>query len=155
MEYTDPREALLGADTPQISERPSILVIDDEIGPRESLRILLKDEYSLSLAQNGNEGISMLKSSRFDVVILDLRMPGKSGLETLEEIRKFDRDIPVIILTGFGTLESAQKAVHLNIFEFVSKPFDVNEIKDIVKRAVEKNRISRLTYDILRKLQKL
>ncbi|MCM8814613.1 MAG: response regulator [Candidatus Omnitrophica bacterium] len=155
MEYTDPQEILSGVDTQQISERPSVLVIDDEIGPRESLRILLKDQYFLAFAQNGEEGISILKSSCFDAVILDLRMPGKSGIETLEEIRKFNADIPVIILTGYGTLELAQKAVHLNIFEFVSKPFDVNEIKDIVRRAIERNRISRLTNKILQQLQKL
>ena len=155
MEYTNPQEVLSDVDTPQTSKKPSVLIIDDEIGPRESLRILLKDQYSLALAQNGDEGISMLKSAHFDTVILDLRMPGKSGIETLEEIRKFNADIPVIILTGYGTLESAQKAVHLNIFEFVSKPFDVNEIKDIVKKAIEKNRISILKNNILKQLQKL
>lgn len=155
MENTNLPEILWGSDTPEIYNKPSILVIDDEIGPRESLRILLKDSYNVSLAKNGNEGIALLKSGDFDAVILDLRMPGKSGIETLEEIRKFNEDVPVIILTGFGTLESVQKAIHLNIFEFVSKPFDVNEMKEIVKKAVEKNKINRSTKAIMSQLKKL
>ncbi|MCX7706025.1 MAG: response regulator [bacterium] len=155
MEHTDLPEISSGADIRKESEKPAILVIDDELGPRESLRILLQDFYSVYLAKDGYEGISMLSSGDYDVVILDLRMPEKSGLETLEEIRKINPEIPVIILTGFGTLESAQRAVHLNIFEFISKPFDVNEMKEIVKRAVEKNKINRSTKVILNQLRKL
>lgn len=155
MENTNLPEVSSDADTLRESEKPAVLVIDDEIGPRESLKILLKDLYSVSLAKNGDEGISLLSSGNFDVVILDLRMPGKSGLETLEEIRKINQDVPVIILTGFGTLESAQKAVHLNIFEFISKPFDVNEMKDTVRRAVEKSKINRSTKLIMNQLKKL
>lgn len=155
MENTNLPEVFSGLDTLKTSNKPSVLVIDDEIGPRESLRILLKDSYNVYLAHNGDEGISMLKSDNFDAVILDLRMPGKSGIETLEEIRKFNDDVPVIVLTGFGTLESAQKAVHLNIFEFVSKPFDINEMKEIVKRAVEKSKILLSTKTIMSQLKKL
>lgn len=155
MEYTNLPEVSSAAVSPQKFEKDAILVIDDELGPRESLRILLKDTYLVFLAKDGDEGISMLRKHHFDVVILDLRMPGKSGLETLEAIRQFNQDIPVIILTGYGTLESAQKAVHLNIFEFVSKPFDVNEMKEIVKRAVDKSRIIHSTKLIMNQLQKL
>lgn len=155
MENINRSEVSLDAGIPQEFEKPAVLIIDDELGPRESLRILLKDMYFVTLAKNGDEGISMLCKSNFDVVILDLRMPGKSGIETLEEIRKINQDVPVIILTGFGTLESAQKAVHLNIFEFINKPFDVNEMKEIVKRAVSKSRVIHSTKLIMTQLRKL
>jgi signal transduction histidine kinase len=155
MEYTNLPEVLSGADIQQVSEKATVLVIDDELGPRESLRILLKDSYNVILAINGDEGIEKLKSYSVDTIILDLRMPGKSGIETLEEIRKINNEVPVIILTGFGTLESAQKAVHLNIFEFVSKPFDINEMKDIVKRAVEKQKVTQYAKNITEQLKKL
>ena len=82
-------------------------------------------------------------------------MPGKSGIETLEEIRKINIDVPVVVLTGFGTLEAAQKAVHLDIFEFVNKPFDITEMKDIVKRSIEKYRIKTSTKNIINQLQDL
>ncbi|HOL35960.1 MAG TPA: ATP-binding protein [bacterium] len=140
---------------PPVSEKNTVLIIDDELGPRESLRILLKDFYTVFLATNGDEGLTMLKTHSIDTIILDLRMPGKSGLETLEEIRKINPDVPVIVLTGFGTLEAAQKAVHLNIFEFISKPFDINEMKDCVSRAVEKNRIILSTTSIINQLNNL
>ena len=148
-------EALSAANMPQVSEKNSVLIIDDELGPRESLRILLKDSYNVFLATNGDQGILMLKTRAIDTIILDLRMPGKSGLETLEEIRKINPDVPVIVLTGFGTLEAAQKAVHLNIFEFISKPFDINEMKECIRRAVEKNKINLSTRLIINQLNGL
>ncbi|MGC8804886.1 MAG: response regulator, partial [Candidatus Ratteibacteria bacterium] len=140
---------------PPVSEKNTVLIIDDELGPRESLRILLKDSYNVYLATNGDEGISMVKTHVVDAVVLDLRMPGRSGLETLEEIRKINPDVPVIVLTGFGTLEAAQKAVHLNIFEFISKPFDINEMKECIRRAVEKNKINLSARAIINQLNNL
>ncbi|MGC9065248.1 MAG: ATP-binding protein [Candidatus Ratteibacteria bacterium] len=148
-------EALSAASMPPVSEKNTVLIIDDELGPRESLRILLKDSYNVYLATNGDEGISMVKTHVVDAVVLDLRMPGRSGLETLEEIRKINPDVPVIVLTGFGTLEAAQKAVHLNIFEFISKPFDINEMKECIRRAVEKNKINLSARAIINQLNNL
>ncbi len=155
MESTNLPEVLSAAGTQRTSDKPVVLVIDDELGPRESLRILLNDRYSVVIATSGDEGINMLRSYPVETIILDLKMPGKSGIETLEEIRKLSSDVPVIILTGFGTLEAAQKAVHLDIFEFVSKPFDINEMKNIVKRSIERYRVKASTRNILDQLQKL
>jgi signal transduction histidine kinase len=155
MEYTNLPEVSSAADTQQASKKPVILVIDDELGPRESLKILLSDIYSVLIATNGDEGINMLTKYPVETIILDLKMPGKSGIETLEEIRKINIDVPVVVLTGFGTLEAAQKAVHLDIFEFVNKPFDITEMKDIVKRSIEKYRIKTSTKNIINQLQDL
>ncbi len=122
-------------------KRGKILVIDDEIGPRESLRILFKDDYEVLQADCGEKGIELVKKEIPDLIILDLKMPGMNGIETLEEIRKIDEEVPVIILTGYGTYETAKKAVHFRAIEFISKPFDVYEMKKIVKDAIEKKRL--------------
>ena len=99
----------------------TILAIDDELGPRESLRMLFKDDYKVVTAENGEQGIKALKEYDPDIIILDLRMPGKNGLETLEEIRDIDEKVPVIILTGYGDMEAAKRAIHLGTLEFISK----------------------------------
>jgi len=116
----------------------TILVIDDELGPRESLRMLFKDDYNVITVENGDKGIALLKEHNPDMVILDLKMPGKNGIETLEEIRGIDEKVPVIILTGYGDMEAAKKAIHLGTLEFISKPFDIKEIRKIVKESCEK-----------------
>ena len=121
----------------------TILVIDDELGPRESLRILFKDDYTVITAESGDKGIQELKKHNPDVIILDLKMPNKGGLETLEEIRDIDEKVPVIILTGYGDMDAAKKAIHLGAIEFISKPFDIKEMRKIVKRASEKRLIEK------------
>jgi len=133
----------------------TVLVIDDELGPRESLRLILKDSYTVFTASGGDEGLSVLRKNQIDIVILDLRMPGKTGLETLEEIRSIDTEIPVIILTGYGTIEDARQATHHRVFEFLAKPFDIPVMKDIINRAVENRRMQELTRLELRKGQLL
>lgn len=121
----------------------TILVIDDELGPRESLRMLFKDDYTVIPAESGDKGIKELKHHNPDVVILDLKMPDKSGIETLEEIRRIDEKVPVIILTGYGDMEAAKKAIHLGAMEFISKPFDIKEMRQIVRKACEKRIIEK------------
>ncbi|RKY31691.1 MAG: hypothetical protein DRP67_02125 [Candidatus Omnitrophota bacterium] len=122
-------------------KKGKILVIDDEIGPRESLRILFKDDYEVLQADCGEKGIEILKKEIPDLIILDLKMPGMDGIKTLEEIRKIDEEVPVIILTGYGTYETAKKAMHFGAIEFISKPFDVYEMKKIVNCAIEKKKV--------------
>ncbi|MCM8818629.1 MAG: response regulator, partial [Candidatus Omnitrophica bacterium] len=85
-------------------QRPTILVIDDELGPRESLRILFKNKYNVITAESGPKGIEIIKNEKIDLVILDLKMPKKNGIETLIEIRNYNKDVPVIILTGYGDM---------------------------------------------------
>lgn len=138
-----------------IPERAVILVIDDELGPRESLKMVFKDQYTVLLASNGDEGIELLKRNWVDVVVLDLHMPGKDGLETFEEIRAINSEVLVVILTGYGTLEAAQKAVHHTVHEFLSKPFDVNEMKHIVESAVQKRRMQIAAKNLTARLAEL
>lgn len=124
-------------------KKPTILVIDDELGPRESIRMIFKNKYNVIPVESGERGIEVIKKIKVDVIILDLKMGGKNGIETLEEIRKYDEKVPVIILTGYGDMESARKAMHFGVIEFMTKPFDIPELESIVNRAIEKIRIER------------
>ena len=81
----------------------SILIVDDELGVRESLRILLKPYYEIYTAPDGEAALNIIKKRKINLITLDLNMPKLSGIETLREIRKFDREVPVIIITGYGT----------------------------------------------------
>ena len=115
---------------PVSTHMPKVLVIDDELGPRESLRILLKMEYEVLVADSVLRGLDLLAKHHPDVVIMDIRMPGMTGIEGLREIRKLDADISVIMLTGFGALETAQEALRLGASDYLKKPFDTKEIME-------------------------
>ncbi len=119
-------------------DRYTILVIDDELGPRESLRILFKNKYNVITAESGDKGIEIVKTQKVDIIILDLKMPKKNGMDTLAEIRKYDKDVPVIILTGYGDMETAKKLMQYGIIEFVSKPFEISEMEEIVAKWIER-----------------
>ena len=88
---------------PNMKSKGSILIVDDEFGVRESLRILLQPYYEISTAQGGEEVLKVIRERKIDLITLDLNMPKLSGIETLREIRKIDSEVPVIIITGYGT----------------------------------------------------
>ena len=94
-----------------MENKKRILICDDEEGVRESLNLILEDSCSLDFASTGSEAIEKIKNSDFDGVLLDIKMPTKDGLETLEEIRKINPEIKVIIVTGYQSVETAAKAV--------------------------------------------
>ena len=94
-----------------ISERPQILVIDDEMGPRESLRMLLKPNYRFTRPTALRPAFSFLREKHPDTIVMDIRMPGMTGIEGLRRIREIDPNLSVIMLTGFGALETAKEAL--------------------------------------------
>ena len=106
----------------------SILVVDDELGVRESLRMILKFRYEVYIAADGGEAIKRIKEQKFDLITLDLNMPKLSGIETLREIRKIDPEIPIIIITGYGTEEDEKEAFLYGVKAFISKPFNTSKI---------------------------
>ena len=116
-----------------MTPKGSILVVDDELGPRESLRMILKSCYEVHAVSSGPEAIQFINREKVDLVTLDLKMPGMSGIETLKRIRLMDPDVMVIIITGFGTLQSAVEAIRHTAFDFIAKPFNVKEIVGIVE----------------------
>ena len=121
---------------------PNILIVDDEIGPRESLRMILKPYYNVFTVESGYAAIQMVQQVNLDVVTLDLKMPGISGIDTLKEIRGVDQDAMVIIITGYGTLQSAIEAIRYGVFDYIPKPFNVPEIMSIIDKAVQRKRLN-------------
>ena len=121
----------------------TVLVIDDERGPRESLRILLKNDFTVLCADSVDWGLRLLKESQPDVVVMDIRMPDKTGIEGLREIRKIDPSVAVIMLTGYGALETAQEAIRHGADDYLKKPFDAKDMKEVITRNVHKTQIER------------
>ena len=120
--------------------KESILIVDDEAGPRESLRMILKPIYEVHTAENGQEAINFISQNKVDIVTLDLNMPGLPGIEVLKEIKRIQPDIEVMIVTGYGTLCNAQETTRYGAGDFISKPFNVAEIIAIVSKAFERRR---------------
>ena len=104
-----------------------MLVVDDENGPRQSLRMLLKEEYAVYMASGVASALKILEKESIDLVITDIRMPNRSGLELLREVKQRYPDVQVIILTGYGQLDTAMEAIEYGAFAYIEKPFD-NEI---------------------------
>jgi signal transduction histidine kinase len=123
-----------------LDDRASLLIVDDERGPTESLRMIFKPDYNVFSAPGGEEALEILHSVPIDVVTLDLRMPGMPGVEVMEHIKRFDPDIEVIVVTGYASLDSAIRGLRYRVFDYVTKPFDVPQISDLVMRAVERRR---------------
>jgi two-component system response regulator AtoC len=120
-----------------------VLVIDDEPGVRESLRMLLKHSYEVLTAVSGNEGLQLLSKQGVDVVLLDILMPGMDGLEVLEEIKQRNLPVQVVMLTATKTVKTAVTAMKLGAFDYVTKPFDIDELQVIVERAMESAALAR------------
>src|SRR4030088_896887 len=122
-------------------EQPQILVIDDEMGPRESLRMLLKPNYQVHTADCVEAGLKLLKEKQPDTIVMDIRMPGMSGIEGLRQIREIDPNLSVIMLTGFGALDTAKEALRLGANDYISKPFDAHEMREAIGRNVGRTRL--------------
>ncbi len=112
-----------------------ILIVDDEEGLRKGLSRLLEDDgYTVVCAEDGEKALDIIRSMHIDLILTDMRMPGMSGIELLKKVRKIRGDIGVIILTGYGEIESYIEAMNFGAMEYVSKPFKVNELKFIVNK---------------------
>ncbi|HRE84092.1 MAG TPA: hybrid sensor histidine kinase/response regulator, partial [Opitutaceae bacterium] len=107
---------------------------DDEYGPRESIAFTLSADFMVDTAERAVEALNKLRSRTYTAVILDIRMPEMDGIRALEEIRKFDREISVIMLTGYGTLATAQQAIIGGANQYLRKPPDIHELIAAVKK---------------------
>ncbi|MFH1007006.1 MAG: sigma-54 dependent transcriptional regulator [Candidatus Latescibacterota bacterium] len=131
----------------------TILVIDDEQVVRDACdQILSREGCRVTFAASGAEGLDKIKRERFDVIILDLRMPVLSGMEVLARIDEYIREIPVIVITGYATVESAVEAMKLGAYDFIPKPFTPNALRTIVVRALKK-RLSLGNTDLREELE--
>jgi DNA-binding NtrC family response regulator len=117
-----------------MNKQKRILICDDETGVRESLNLILEDMHELDFASSGDEAIQKVKNRKYDGILLDIKMPAKDGLETLEELRQISPDMRVIIVTGYQSVETAAKAVQLGAMDYITKPFESDEVKEKVGR---------------------
>jgi putative nucleotidyltransferase with HDIG domain len=123
---------------PIISSQPSILIVEDEEGPRESLRMVLSSSYNLYSVDSAEVGLQILKEHPIDLVTLDLKLPGRQGMDLLQEIREEGRDVEVIIITGYGTLQSAMDAIHQGVSAYILKPFNVEDLRAMIAKTLER-----------------
>jgi PAS domain S-box-containing protein len=115
---------------------PRILVVDDELGPRESLRMLLKPAYQIQTADSGRAALEQIPGYRPDIVILDIKMPEIDGLEVLRRIKRIDPAIEVVMITAYASLETVKLALTHGAFEYLIKPFSRQDLEDVVRRAL-------------------
>ena len=118
----------------------TILIVDDEKSMREFLKILLvKEGYKVITAQDGDRALELIQKSPVDLVVSDIRMPGISGLELLARIKDHDEDVPVIMITAFASPNDAVQAMKSGAYDYISKPFNVDEIKSVIHSATKRN----------------
>jgi signal transduction histidine kinase len=139
--------------TADTSDKHKILVVDDETGPRESLRVILSPKYEIITAENGKIALELLEQHTPDMVISDIRMPQMTGTELLREVKKRDPEIPVVLITGYATVQSAQEAVRASAYDYINKPYDVGEIEEVVSKALAENQARRERERTMNKLQ--
>lgn len=117
--------------------KPEILIVDDERNTREVLVRLLRMDYELTLAEDGQIGLNILKRNNYDLVITDLRMPGADGMEVLKAVLSKEPSPPCIVITAYGSIENAVSAMKAGAFDFVTKPVNFDRLEILIKRALE------------------
>jgi len=138
----------------QRSDKARILVVDDEADIREGLELLLTTEgYSVELAENGGEGLRKSEQQSYDLVLLDLMMPDRSGMEVLEEIRRRDRETPIFMITAYGSVEAAVKALKLGANDYFSKPWDNEKLIIEIGRMIAGRRLESENTQLKRALK--
>ena len=121
---------------------PSILVIDDKESMRQMLAKTLESEgYEVDVARDGEVGLDKAKEKRFDLVLTDLKLPNMDGLRVLSSFKELDPEISVIVMTAYGTIETAVQAIKQGAFDFLTKPFDVDHLNVLIQRALENRRL--------------
>ncbi len=123
--------------------RPVILVVDDDPGIRESFRLILEDSYDVLCVPDGGQALETLRSYQVDLVLLDIRLPDMDGIEVLERLRTLDEHLDVILVTAVQTVRTAVATMKLGAFDYLTKPFEEEEILSVVRRALEKRALDR------------
>ena len=134
-----PRDTTIPISEPK--RRGTLLIVDDEDGPRLALKLIFKDTYDLLLAEDGPEAIALAEKNEIDVAVLDIRMAGMSGIEVLERLRMIQPDIQAIIITAFETTETMRQALRLRACDYINKPFNLGTIRNAVAEAMQRRRL--------------
>ncbi len=126
-----------------VGRRGTVLVVDDEDGVRASVRAILEETCDVLEAEHGAAALEMLKAHEVDLVMLDQRMPGEPGIELLPRVKAFDPTIIVVLATAVHDVRTAVEAMRLGAYDYLVKPFDVDDIILLVRRALEKRALER------------
>jgi DNA-binding NtrC family response regulator len=121
-------------------EKETVLVVDDELGPRASLNMILKSLYQVELAENGIAAIQIMQEKEVDLVTMDIRMPGPSGVEVLKKIKEKWPSVEVLVITGYGTLRTALDAIHYGASDYLLKPFDIANLVEVTRRLITRKK---------------
>src|SRR3954468_5602913 len=132
----------------------SVLIIDDEEEIRESIELLLASEgLSTDTAPNGDEGLRKIEDSHYDLVLLDLMLPGKSGMEVQRDIKRIDPTLPVVIITAMGVIETAVTAIKEGAFDYIAKPWNNEKLLVIVGNAIKQRVLTSENIQLRRALK--
>jgi DNA-binding NtrC family response regulator len=121
-----------------------ILVVDDDVELADTLTDhLLEQGYFAAKAYGGKEALDLLQERDFHLVITDLKMPGMDGMELLRRVKGIDRKVSVVLITGYGTIETAVDAIKLGAYDFIQKPFQFNELQIVIEKALDRHSLAR------------
>lgn len=133
----------------------NILVIDDEESIRNTLKEILEyEDYKVELAEDGIKGVELFNSSKFDLVMCDIKMPKMDGIEVLEKIIEISPDVPIVMISGHGTVETAVEAIKKGAYDFIQKPLDLNRLLITIRNAMDKSTLITETKVLKRKVSK-
>ncbi len=133
----------------------NILVIDDEKSIRNSLKEVLEyEKHNIDLSADGEEGLELFRKNKYDVVLLDIKMPGIDGIEVLDKIMEEASDIPVIMISGHGNIDTAVEAIKKGAYDFIEKPLDLNRLLITIRNALDKSDLITETRALKRKVSK-
>jgi len=135
--------------------RGVLLIVDDEDGPRQSLRVIFKDEYDLLMAEDGPTAIELAQKHPVDVAVLDIRMAGMSGIEALERLKFVNPEIEAIMITAFETTDTIRQALRLRACDYINKPFDIATIRSAVAQAMQRRVLEGEIHNSAEKVQEL
>jgi DNA-binding NtrC family response regulator len=132
-----------------------ILIIDDEKSIRKTLREILEyEKYQVDEASDGAEGIAMVQKDKYDIVLCDIKMPKMDGIEVLDKVMAYSADIPVVMISGHGNIETAVEAVKKGAFDFIAKPLDLNRLLVTIRNAMDKSTLVTETKVLKKKVSK-
>ncbi|HEX9046623.1 MAG TPA: hybrid sensor histidine kinase/response regulator [Verrucomicrobiae bacterium] len=135
--------------------RGTLLIVDDEEGPRMSLRVIFKDNYDLLMAEDGPTAVELAQKNSIDVAILDIRMAGMSGIEVLERLRFVQPGIEAVMITAFETTDTMRQALRLRAADYINKPFDIATIRTAVNAAMQRRMIEGEIHSSAEKVREL
>jgi putative nucleotidyltransferase with HDIG domain len=134
--------SIRGGKGDMVKSKAKILIIDDETQIRDWLSFKLEQQgHTVITAQNGNEGIEKVQQEKFDIAIVDIIMPEMNGITVLDHLKRIDPDIEAIMVTGFGTMETAVESMRKGAYDYISKPFIIEELSMVIEKAIEKQQL--------------